>query len=192
VAAGLQAAFSAALPRAIERFPDQFDGALGAVSQLIAARYPEIATRFGQRPATLTHSDLHLQQVFFPGDAGGHFAVFDWQTIGRGFGGQDLGRIVAMSLNVEMRRANERALVARYHQGLVNAGVAGFTAEDCWDDYRLGIVWSALLNVIAGASVDRAAMDVDAAEHGTTLAATFFGRIDSALEDLEVSSLLGR
>ena len=187
---GLQATFAGSLPRAMERFPDQFGGALGATAQAIVARYPEIAARYAARPVTLVHSDLHLQQVFFPGESDGHFAIFDWQTIGRGFGGQDLARIVGLSLNVEMRREHERTLVGEYHRGLVEAGVAEYTADECWDDYRLGMSWSALLNVIAGASVDRTAMDIDAAEHGTTLADTFFGRIDAALEDLEVNALL--
>lgn len=191
VAAGLQAAFASSLPRAIERFPEEFGGALGAVSQAIAERYPTIAARYGERPTTLTHSDLHLQQVFFPGETGGHFAIFDWQTIGRGFNGQDLARIIGLSLNVKMRRENERALVQRYHAGLTEAGVADYSLEECWEDYRLGMSWSALLNVIAGASVDQTAMDADAEEHGTTLAETFFGRIDTALEDLAVLSVLG-
>lgn len=188
---GLQAAFASALPVTKRRFPSAFDGALGAVSDAIVEGYPKIASHYAARPTTLTHSDLHLQQVFFPGAASGRFAIFDWQTIGRGFAGQDLTRIVGMSLTPEMRRANERELVETYLRGLREAGVAGYSREACWDDYRLGMSWSALVNVIAGASVDQAAMDADAAEHGTTLAETFFGRIDAALADLEVVELLG-
>jgi hypothetical protein len=188
---GLQAAFAAALPVAQQRFPSEFGGALGAVAVAIVEGYPEIASRYGARPATLAHSDLHLQQVFFPGEHGGRFAIFDWQTIGRGFAGQDVARVIGMSLTPEMRRAHERELVELYHRGLVEAGVAAYPFETCWDDYRLGMSWSALLNVVAGASVDQAAMDADAAEHGTTLAETFFGRVDAALEELEVRSLLG-
>lgn len=188
--AGLQAAFVGALQRTQQRFPTEFGGALAATSRTIAEHYPEIAQRYAARPTTLVHSDLHLQQVFFPGDAGGHFAIFDWQTIGRGFGGQDLSRIIAMSLTPEMRRANERALVERYHAGLLEAGVSEYDREDCWNDYRLGISWNALLNVIAGASVDQTAMDADASAYQTTLAETFFGRIDTALADLDVAALL--
>jgi len=188
--AGLQSAVAASLPRATQRFPEHFEGTLGAASKVVAEQYPELAARFGSRPTTLVHSDLHLQQVFFPGDATGRFAVFDWQTIGRGFGGQDLARIVAMSLTPEMRRAHERSLVERYHRGLLDAGIADYTAEECWDDYRLGMTWNIVTNVIAGASVDPAAMGADAAEFGTTLGETFFGRIDTALEELDVLSLL--
>lgn len=188
--AGLQAAFAGSLGRATARFSEHFEGTLGAASKAVAEGYPALAARFGSRPTTLVHSDLHLQQVFFPGDEDGRFAVFDWQTIGRGFGGQDLARIVAMSLTPAMRREHERPLVERYHRGLLEAGITGYSSGECWNDYRLGMTWNIVTNVIAGASVDRAAMDADAAEYGTTLGETFFGRIDAALDDLEVMELL--
>lgn len=189
-AAGLQTAFRGALEVTGRQFAAEFDGPLGAAARAIEERYPSIATRYGARPTTLVHSDLHLQQVFFPGADGGRFAIFDWQTIGRGFGGQDLGRVIPMSLTTDMRREHERALVESYHRGLVAAGVDDYSLDECWDDYRLGISWNVVLNVIAGASIDRAAMDADAAEYGTTLAETFFGRIAAAIDDLEVLELL--
>lgn len=188
--AGLQAAFTGALKITSQRFAAEFAGTLGAACQLIEEDYPSIATRYGTRPTTLVHSDLHLQQVFFPGAEDGRFAIFDWQTIGRGFGGQDLGRIIPMSLTVEMRREHEQALVEAYHQGLLASGVEDYSLDECWDDYRLGVSWNAVLNVIAGASIDQTSMDVDAAEYDTTLAATFFGRVNAAIEDLEVIALL--
>ena len=190
-AGGLQAAVAAALPVTRHRFPGAFDGALGVVADAIVEAYPRIAAGYVERPVTLTHSDLHMQQVFFPNQDGGRFAIFDWQTIGRGFAGQDLARIVGMSLTPELRRSNERELVETYHQGLSDAGVSGYPFEACWDDYRLGMSWNAVVNVIAGAAIDHVAMDAEAAEYGTTLAETFFARIDAALEELEVVALLG-
>ena len=188
--AGLHATYSRALEGVAERFPEEFAGALGGFARRVAAGYPELAARFGSRPVTLVHSDLHLQQVFFPGEAGGRFAVFDWQTIGRGFGGQDLARIVAMSLTPELRREHERSLVERYHHALINAGVDAYSVDACWDDYRLGMTWNVVTNVIAGASIDREAMDADAAEYGTTLGETFFGRAEAAVEELEVGEFV--
>jgi hypothetical protein len=189
-AGGLQASFAAALPLTTARFPRYFEGALGDLSRRIAESYPTIASAYTSRPVTLTHSDLHLQQVFFPTPEGGRFAVFDWQTIGRGFGGQDLARIIAVCLDVDARREHERDLVGRYHAGLLEHAVEDYSLDQCWDDYRLGLTWSALLNVIAGASIDSDAMDRDAAEYATTLGETFFGRVDAALADLGVAELL--
>ncbi|MBT5774935.1 MAG: DUF1679 domain-containing protein [Dehalococcoidia bacterium] len=191
---GLGATFAASLNGASTKFPQAFGGALGNLSQRIAADYGAMAKRFGARPRTLVHGDLHLQQVFFPlngpGDQSGRFAIFDWQTIGRGFGGQDLARIIAACLSPEDRRAHERDLVASYHAGLIANGVGDYSLEQCWDDYRLGVLWSIVTNVIAGASIDGDAMDALARPAGTTFIEGFFGRLDAAIADLEVDALL--
>ena len=194
VVKGLGATFAASLEGASTKFPEAFDGALGQASRRIAADYGAMAARFGARPRTLIHGDLHLQQVFFPqagrGDDGGRFAIFDWQTIARGFGGQDLARIIAACLDPGDRRAYERDLVASYHAGLVTHAIGDHSLDQCWDDYRLGVLWSVVTNVIAGASIDSEAMDALARTAGTTFAEAFFGRLDAAIEDLEVAALL--
>lgn len=187
---GLGATFAGSLGVVSAKFPEAFSGQLGELSQRMAADYGAVATLFGGRPRTLVHGDLHLQQVFFPGDEGGRFAIFDWQTIGRGFCGQDLARIIAACLDPADRRAHERELVGLYHAGLVANGVAGYSAEACWDDYRLGVLWSVVTNVIAGASIDSEAMDSLAQLAGTTFVEGFFGRIEMAIEDLAVGDLL--
>ena len=187
---GLGATFAAALRGASAKFPEAFGGALGELSQRIAADYGAVATRFGAQPRTLVHGDLHLQQVFFAGDQGGRFAIFDWQTIARGFGGQDLARIIAACLDPDDRRSHERELVAIYHAGLVANGVGDYSLEECWDDYRLGMLWSVVTNVIAGDSIDADAMDARARPAGTTFVDAFFGRLDAAIEELDISALL--
>lgn len=191
VVKGLGATFTGALAVTRARYAEAFEGALGRVAEQIAADYERMARRFGERPRTLVHGDLHLQQVFFPGDEGGRFAIFDWQTISRGFGGQDLARIVAACLQPADRRAHEQELVATYHAGLAEHGVGDYSIEACWDDYRLGILWSVVTNVVAGASIDVEAMDALAREAGTSFVDGFFGRLEAAIEDLRVAELLG-
>ena len=44
----------------------------------------------------------------------------------------------------ERRRAVEKPLVEHYHRTLAEAGVAGYTWEDCWHDYRLSTLWMML------------------------------------------------
>jgi hypothetical protein len=187
--------FAVSLERASAKFPEAFGGSLGELSQRVAADYGAVATRFGPRPRTLVHGDLHLQQVFFPlqdqGNLSGRFAIFDWQTIGRGFGGQDLARIIAACLSPKDRRTHERELVASYHAGLIANGVGTYSLEECWDDYRLGVLWSIVTNVIAAASIDGDSMDLIARRAGTTFVEGFFGRLDTAISELEVGELLG-
>jgi uncharacterized protein DUF1679 len=190
VVKGLGSTFAASLQRASAKFPDAFAGPIGSVSRSITADYGAMARRFGERPRTLVHGDLHLQQVFFPNKQGGRFAIFDWQTIARGFGGQDLARIIAACLDPADRRANEREFVGTYHAGLVARGVGDYDLDECWNDYRLGVLWSVVTNVIAGASIDSEAMDALARLAGSTFVDGFFGRLDAAIEDLDVGSLL--
>lgn len=186
----LWAAFATALPIAKQRFPTEFDGTLGKFAKAISESYPRFATHYATRPATLVHSDLHLQQIFFPDSKGGRFAICDWQTVGRGFMGQDLARIIVTSLDRTLRRTAERSLVECYHKRLIKFGVPDYTLDQCWDDYRLGMTWNVITNVNATASIDREAMDADAATYGTTLAEIFFGRLETALNDLEVDALI--
>ncbi len=187
---GLGATFAAALDGATARFAESFTGPMGGLAERIAADYGAVARQFGERPRTLVHGDLHLQQVFFPTEHAGRFAIFDWQTVGRGFGGQDLARIIAACLSEDDRRAHERELIGSYHEGLMTHGVQGYSLDDCWDDYRLGICWSVVTNVIAAASIDSDSMDMLARAAGTTFVDGFFGRLDSAIDDLEVHRLL--
>lgn len=187
---GLGATFAASLQGASSKFPDTFTGPLGRLSRSIAADYGAVARRFGERPRTLVHGDLHLQQVFFPSEQAGRFAIFDWQTIARGFGGQDLARIIVACLDPADRRANERELVGAYHAGLVTGGIGDYDLDECWSDYRLGVLWSVVTNVIAGASIDSEAMDALARPAGSTFVDGFFGRLDAAIEDLDVGLLL--
>jgi len=186
----LWSAFTAALPVAKQRFPTEFDGALGTIADAISEHYPKIAAHYAMRPATLVHSDLHLQQIFFPDSKGGRFAICDWQTVGRGFMGQDLARIIVTSLDRTLRRTAERSLVESYHKRLIKFGVSNYTLDECWNDYRLGLTWNVITNVNATASIDREAMDAEAATYGTTLTETFFGRLEAALIDLKVAALL--
>ena len=188
--AALGGAFQAALGSSREAWPDAFAGALGEVSDRIASDYGLLAGRFARRPQTLVHGDLHLQQVFFPGAGGGRFAIFDWQTIGLGFAGQDLARTVATCLTPQMRRTHERELVAGHHRALVASGVVDYDLAECWDDYRLGILWSVVTNVVAAGSIDWRLMDLQARQSGETFTGAFFGRLEEALRDLEVIALL--
>jgi hypothetical protein len=50
-----------------------------------------------------------------------------------------------------VRRAAERDLVASWHAGLVAGGVTGYSADDAWEDYRLGIayVWVIAVVIVA-------------------------------------------
>ena len=103
------------------------------------ARFDGVVRRFARAPRTLVHGDLRLDNVLLGAEPHDDVAV-DWQLAARGRGAYDLAFFASGSLEPELRRAVERDLVGRWHRGLVAAGVRGYTAEDAWLDYRLGLV----------------------------------------------------
>lgn len=103
------------------------------------------------------HGDYRLDNLLFPvagdgedagaaGDAGGVVAV-DWQTVSLGLPARDLAFLLGTSLSVEDRRAGEDDLVAAYHAALQAEGVAGYTLDQCHDDYRFGLLQGPLIIV---------------------------------------------
>ncbi len=93
----------------------------------------------------VTHGDYRLDNLLFPTDDPAGVAAVDWQTVGLGPPGRDLAYFLATSLSTEDRRRHEAELVATYHRALADHGVTGYTLEECWADYRLGMLHGPLI-----------------------------------------------
>jgi hypothetical protein len=94
-------------------------------------------------PQCLWHTDLRADNVLFDVQGGRHrAALLDWQGVAFGRGSMDVAYFLGTSMTTDARRAHERALVAGYHAALRARGVQGYSAEDCWTDYRLGAIWA--------------------------------------------------
>ena len=92
------------------------------------------------QPATLLHGDAHAENLpLLAPDAGAPEQVvfLDWPGPRRGQAGFDVAVFIAMSLTVEQRRREERALLALHSDALREAGV---DPPDPWLGYRLGIL----------------------------------------------------
>ena len=122
-----------------ERFAADLTPAESAV--LAAARELVVPWLLARGPrVAVTHGDYRLDNLLFPaGEPAGVTAV-DWQTVGLGPPLRDVAFFLGTGLAVEDRRRHERALVATYHRALADHGVTGYSAEECWDDYRLGMM----------------------------------------------------
>ena len=135
---------------ATAEFAERYGDALGAddVATLQAS-----AEAIGDWQATgrdvfgVLHGDYRLDNLMFP-PAGPGVVALDWQTAALGPPGRDIGYFLGNSLATDARRANEEALVATYHSELMARGVEGYTADRCWDDYRLGQLQGPLITVL--------------------------------------------
>jgi hypothetical protein len=128
------------------------------------------------------HGDYHPQQLFFPSERGGRFAAFDWQTVNAASGGDDLARIIALGLSAEQRAASDARLIELYHSLLVAHGVAGYDLYQCREDFKLGLLTSVLINVLAAASIDPALFEQLEALQGVTPTEALFSRLADAVE----------
>jgi len=88
---------------------------------------------------TLLHRDAHLKNFLYPRDAVGETIIVDWQFWGVGIGAFDLRHLLGSALPKELR-GNQEELVQYYHQVFAEGLSADYAFEDCWFDYRKGIV----------------------------------------------------
>ena len=157
-------------------------------------------------PLTLIHGDYHPAQMFFPLDepvdrpvdrpvngpaeSAGRFAVIDWEAVHVGNGGEDLARIIALGLTTEQREHGEERLVRLYHEILREHGVTGYGLDRCWLDFRRGLLYSVILNVISGAGIDPSLFQEAREDVVEFIVEIIFGRLEAALIAHDILELL--
>jgi len=105
----------------------------------------------------LLHGDFRLDNLLFNPDKTS-VTVVDWQTITVGLPTRDLAYFLGTSLNTDLREVVELELVAAYHQRLIRFGVVGYSAAECWNDYRISMLQVPLLTTFGyafAATTDR-------------------------------------
>lgn len=131
-------------------FAARYEGALDTADAETLRQAASLTYRWESTwtsPFTLLHGDYRLDNLMFPPAGGGVLAV-DWQTITVGLPGRDLAYFLATALPPDVRRVHEEALVADYHQRLVELGVTDYSARDCFTDYRGGMLHGPLITVL--------------------------------------------
>ena len=135
-------------------------------------------------PYAVQHGDYRLDNMLFGTPAGGYpLTVVDWQTVTWGPPLADASYFLGAGLQVEDRRAHERALLRLYYDALIARGVQGFSWERCWSDYRRYAFSGYLMAV--GAS-----MMVVQTERGDEMFLTMARRHAAQIEDLEAAEFL--
>jgi hypothetical protein len=136
---------------------------------------------------TLCHGDLRLDNVFWGSpDGSSPVTLIDWQIALKGPGPYDIAYFMSQSVEPEVRKANEEALLGEYHATLVANGVKDYSWEKCWDDYRASIMFCLSYPVVGSVSVDLGN------ERGVELANKMRRRCLSAITDLKAYEVLDR
>jgi hypothetical protein len=146
----------------------------------------ELMERLSEPPITLVHGDHRLDNLFFTDDEGVEaVALLDWQINGAARGPYDVGYFLSQSLVPEERKRTEHDLVKTYHQALVTNGVSGYSFEQCWEDYRLAILFVSVYPLNAG-GIDLVN------ERAVKLFESMLDRSVSAILDLDALELMPR
>lgn len=150
---------AAMLPPIIAGYKDRYDGQLEPEILGLIDRLPAVTGAMrGDRsaPPTVTHGDFRLDNILFDIQGGGRrMGTLDWQTPAVGAGVIDVAYFLSAGLSPEDRRANERALVARYHGELERLGVTGYGREQCWADYQRHCVSGLFTGLFSAMVVER-------------------------------------
>ena len=155
----------------------------------------ECGERFGQTilemqelmsagACTIIHMDYRLPNLFF-GDPDGDspFAVIDWQPYSRAHGGYDIGYFLAQSIPTEQRRRLQDEVLHLYHDTLLANGVTNYTFDDCYRDFRLGVMYTWLYPV--------GTVGIDLAnEHGRRYQQAILERHSATVEDIRAGEVL--
>jgi len=188
-----RAALAMSLPQARQRF----DGGLPPIVDALAERLlgdfdtlMEMRRDFAGDTLTLVHGDFHPGQLFFPSTKGGHFAVFDWQTVSAGNGADDLARLITTSMPPETQARCDRRLIELYHSLLLENGVRDYDLQRCYDAYRQGLVTTAIVNIVASVSIDPERIQDFTTLTGISLTDAMFGWVAAALESHNATGLM--
>ena len=116
---------------------------------------------------------------------GDDVVAVDWQTVMIGLPARDVAYFLGTSLDAPVRAAVEQELVTAYHAALVSRGVADYSGQECFDDYRLGQLQGPMITMI-GAAVATAARSAEADAMFLAMAR----RSCAAIRELDSLSLL--
>jgi len=97
-----------------------------------------IDAAIAQRPATLVHGDLRIENVLFANSANERdVVVLDWGTPTRSMAAMDLAYLIGGSVPMPARRGQLRDLCSQWHQSLRSHGVKDYSLSDAWADVQL-------------------------------------------------------
>ncbi len=101
---------------------------------------PLFRTRLQQRNAlTLCHPDNHHENFLLSQQGADGVYLIDWQVYRCWWGGVDLAAVITRSVPTALRDHGD-TLLRLYHRRLQDYGITNYTWNDCWYDYRLGVI----------------------------------------------------
>jgi hypothetical protein len=152
----LFAAVAPALEPFLERFAWRLEPEHRALVEQLAPKAAAVTSTVWKPPFVVAHGDYRLDNMMFgTGPDADPITLIDWQGARLAPPLLDAAIYLSACLSPDERRAHERELLRDYHGGLVAAGVAGFTLEDCWESYRACSLYPFLLTVAVSVTISQ-------------------------------------
>ena len=170
-----------------ERFGDALAREIRDDKARFLAAIPAMQAWMAEAPTTLVHGDFRMENLLYgwkPAHA--PVVVIDWQGPLRARGMADVALFLGQSAQTEVRRAHERALLARYVEGLRAGGVTGVTLEGAWEDYRRSVLYSWVYALVVAGTLDASRPEARA------WMGQMIARMTAASRDLGAFSLMPR
>jgi aminoglycoside/choline kinase family phosphotransferase len=145
--------------------------------------YGKMLTELAVPPRTFVHTDFRLDNLFF-GDSG--VTIIDWQLSTRSSGAYDVAYLLSQSMDVELRREHQDAILGAWYERLCQAGVSGYSMEQANADYAASVLVCLVVAVAAGADLDAGN------ERGEALIRALAERGFSAALDVDYESVFSR
>lgn len=182
---GFGSGVAAGFDPAVAAFSDVVSPDIVAAADRFKAAIPDLHARMASGPQALVHGDFRLDNFMF-GTAPGHrpFVMLDFQAPIVTKAVHDIAYLLTQSVAIDVRRAEERRLVHKYHQLLVDQGVEGYSAEQCWEDYRLAALHCFEFAIVVAGTLD------PTNERGRGWISASLERSSQAIVDLDLLSLL--
>jgi hypothetical protein len=121
---------------------DRLSPAARRIFEQVLAAYPILDRRMTARQqVTLVQGDFLFGNILLPHDPQRETVrIVDWELCSVNLGTFDLAEILSLHWDAGPHSERERDLVVRYHASLCAHGVADYSWEQCWYDYRLALV----------------------------------------------------
>lgn len=169
---------------AADTFLERLGRRLSELGREVLHSYPDAVARWlllKPKRFALLHGDYRLDNLMFGPDRS--VTVVDWQTISVGLPARDLAYFLSTSLAPADRRNHEGRLVAAYHAALNRHGVTDYALDECWEDYRLGLLQAPLIATLGAAFSTTT-------ERGDAMALVMLERASEAICDLGTLALV--
>jgi len=135
-----------------------------AAGEFIVRKWSWLQKQLSHPPFTLLHGNLRTGNIFMLKGPGGVPlpAFLDWQCVCLGKGVVDLAYFIVDAFDKQDQQKAEAKLVQEYYDSLQLQGVFGYSLEQCWEDYKLAVMfWPVFVSVWFGSQSVEEIVDQD-------------------------------